>query len=84
MVGLDERLPPHELAALRCELEQAGLRLNRSPEADHELAELRRSYEPYIAGLSNRLMMPVPRWRPISREPDNWQTNPTIDGGPHF
>jgi hypothetical protein len=82
--GWEERLPPLELAAVRCELEQAGLRLNRSLEADRELAELRRSYEPYIAGLANRLMMPIQRWRPVSREPDNWQTDPTGDGGPHF
>lgn len=83
-VQLEDRLPPHELAALRCELEQAGLRLNRSREAERELADLRTSYEPYIAGLSDRLMMPIPRWRRVSLEPDNWQTNPASDGGPHF
>jgi len=81
---LEDRLPPHELAEVRCELERAGLRLNRSSQADHELAELRKSYEPYIAAMSNRLMMPVPRWRATSREPDNWQTIPESDGGPHF
>ena len=81
---LEDRLPAHELAAVRCELEQAGLRLNRSREADHELAELRKSYEPYIARLSDRLMMPVPQWRAISPGPDNWQTNPESEGGPHF
>lgn len=84
LVRLEDRLPPRELAAVRCELEQAGLRLNRSCEANRELTELRQSYEPYIAGLANRLMMPVPGWRPVSREPDNWQTNPAVDGGPHF
>jgi hypothetical protein len=82
--GLADRLPPPELVTVRCELEQAGLRLNRSPQADRELTELRRSYEPYIAGLSSRLMMPLPRWRRNSQEPDNWQTNPSRDGGPHF
>jgi hypothetical protein len=81
---LEDRLPPHDLALLRCELEQAGLRPNRSPEADRELAALRKSYEPYVAGLSTRLMMPVPRWRSASLEPDNWQTEPASDGGPHF
>jgi hypothetical protein len=64
LVQLEDRLPPHELAAVRCELERAGLQLNASAEADRELAELRKSYEPYIASLSNRLMMPLPRWRP--------------------
>ena len=32
-------------------------------------------------GLSNRLMMSVPRFRSTSREPDNWQTEPASDGG---
>jgi hypothetical protein len=84
LLPLEDRLPPNELASLRCELEQAGLRLNRSPEADHELAALRKSYEPYVTGLSNRLMMSVPRWHSAAREPDNWQTEPANDGGPHF
>jgi hypothetical protein len=48
LVPLEDRLPPHELAALRCELERAGLRLNRSSEADRELTGPRRSYEPYM------------------------------------
>jgi hypothetical protein len=84
LVQLEDRLPPHELAAVRRELERAGLRLNRSREADRELAEFRKSYEPYIAGLSNHLIMPVPHWRATKQGPDNWQTNPASDGGPHF
>jgi hypothetical protein len=79
-----DRLPPHELAAVRCELARAGLRLNRSSEADRELVELRKSYEPYIDSLSNRLMMPVPLWRAARHDLDNWQTEPADDGGPHF
>jgi hypothetical protein len=81
---LTDRLPPRELTALRNELEQAGLRLNRSCEADRELAELRTLYEPYIASLSNRLMTPIPRWRPASRTADNWQTSPANEGEAHF
>lgn len=81
---LEDRLPPHELAAVRAELEGAGLRPNRSNEADCELAALRTSYEPYLARLSTRLMMPCPGWRASSPGPDNWQTNPRYDGGPHF
>jgi hypothetical protein len=83
-VQVEDRLPPHELAAVRRELERAGLHLNASPDADRELAALRRSYEPYIAGLSDRLMMPVPYWRAADQHPDNWQTDPVRDGGPHF
>jgi hypothetical protein len=81
---LEDRLPPHELAAVRHELEQAGLRLNHSCEAECELTALRKSYEPYVTGLSDYLMMPIPRWRRVSPEPDNWQTEPASDGGPHL
>ena len=51
-----------ELEELRRQLESAGLRPARSPEADSHLLELRRSYEPYISALARRLMMPAPPW----------------------
>ena len=62
-----DRLPPDELAAMRRELEDAGLTLNGSLDAQRELVELRRSYEPYVLGLSSRLMLPVPPWRHAGR-----------------
>jgi hypothetical protein len=80
----EDRLPSHELEAVRRELEDAGLRPNRSSEAERELDKLRTLYEPHIAGLSDRLMMPIPGWRSPAREPDNWETDPARDGGPHF
>jgi hypothetical protein len=80
---LRDRLPVPELAAMRHELEQAGLRLNCSSEADRELSALRRSYEPYLAAMSSRLMMPLSDWRRVSQAPDNWQTEPSRDGGAH-
>jgi hypothetical protein len=80
----DDRLPPNELVELRRELEAAGLRPHRSCEADRALAELRRSYEPYVAGLSARFMVAVPRWRRVLPLLDNWQADPARDGEPHF
>ena len=81
---LDDRLPPNDLTVVRSELERAGLRATRSTSADEELARLRSSYEPYIAALSTRLLMPCPPWYAASRARDNWETNPHRDGGPHF
>lgn len=80
--ALADRLPPHELALVRCELESVGLRPNRSRRGDQELIHLRQSYEPYIAALSARLRMPCPSWRAASRDPDNWQTSPVHHHGP--
>jgi len=79
-----DRLPPQELEQLRRHLEHAGLRPDRSAEADAQLLELRRLYEPYVVGLSRTLMMPVSSWwRPAPRR-DNWQTSPKRQGEAHL
>jgi hypothetical protein len=79
-----ERLSPRDLEELRRQLENAGLRPDRSADADAQLLELRRSYEPYVVGLSRRLIMPVSSWwRPAPRK-DNWQTSPRAKGGTHL
>jgi hypothetical protein len=77
------RLPADELIALRRDLVAAGLKPNDSSDADAELERLRRSYEPYVAALSNRLLMPLPPWRHASGVRFNWHTNPKRDE-PHL
>jgi ion channel len=81
--GVD-RLPPDERAALRRDLEAAGLKPNDSPDADAELERLRRSYEPYVAALSNLFLVPLPPWRHGSGVRFNWHTSPKRDGGAHL
>jgi hypothetical protein len=76
-----DRLPPAELERVRRLLEESGLRPRRSADADLRLAELRRSYEPFVVGLSRMLMMPAPSWRRDGPVRDNWQTSPKIVGG---
>jgi hypothetical protein len=80
----DVRLPADDLEQLRRQLEGAGLRPRRSPEADARLTELRRSYEPFVIGLGHALMMPIPAWWHPHPLRDNWQTSPKRDGGPHL
>ena len=79
-----DRLPLEDLEQLRLQLEEVGLRPIRSAAADARLAEIRRSYEPYIVGLSALLMVPVPAWWQRTPSKDNWQTSPKRDGGPHL
>lgn len=69
------RLSDSELEEVRGQLERVGLRPARSPEADHRLLELRRSYDPYISALARRLMMPAPSWRHVGATKDNWQSS---------
>ena len=78
-----DRLSPVELERVRQLLEESGLRPRRSSDADARLAELRRSYEPFVVALSRMLMMPAPSWRREGPVRDNWQTSPKIVGGPH-
>ena len=80
----EDRLPPDELERVRHDLEEAGLRPSRSPEADGRLTELRKAYEPYVARLSRHLVMPLPPWRHPSETKDNWQTSPRRDALDHF
>ena len=79
-----DRLPAGDLEELRRQLEEAGLRPNRSPEADRRLLELRRSYEPYVMGLARTLVMPVSSWWRHRAAKDNWQTSPKRDGDAHL
>jgi Ion channel len=79
-----DRLSGDGLERLRRDLEDVGLRPDRSPEAEAELTRLRRSYEPYILGLAKRLMMPASQWRHETSSRDNWQTSPKGDGGGHM
>jgi Ion channel len=45
---------------------------------DGRLHELRALYEPYLAGLGDYLLMPLPPWAPEADRLDDWQT--TADG----
>ncbi len=62
-------------AQLRARLAEGGLRLRAGAGTAQRLAELRRMYEPYVAGLARYLAVSLP---PLVREaehPDNWQTS---------
>lgn len=71
-----DRLSDDDLERLRRQLEDAGLRPLRSPEADRRLRELRASYDPYVAGLARMLMMPAPPWLHTGPVKDNWRSSP--------
>ena len=47
------------------------------------LAQLREMYEPYVNGLADRLLMPLPPWLP-TESVDNWRTSAweRISAGP--
>ncbi len=68
-----DRLPPDSLGTLRGLLTSEGITLRKGAEADQQLADLRRMYEPYVHALSERFRLSVPPWIPEPSAADNWQ-----------
>jgi hypothetical protein len=73
-------LAPNRLAApafeqLREELAGAGLQFCEEPTAQGKLAEFRATYEPFLHGLSEYFLLPLPPWRPRGEDIDNWQND---------
>jgi hypothetical protein len=71
-----DRLTAEDRTRLRTELAWGGVTLNNKADAAERLAELRAVYEPYLHGLSRRLLMTLPPWIHKSRMKDNWQGGP--------
>jgi hypothetical protein len=69
-----DRLPPDALRLIRETLAKHGTVLAATPEADQNLAELRRLYEPYVYALAERFNQTLPPWIPAKKSKDNWQT----------
>jgi len=71
----DTRLTPTDLARLRRILKENGIKLGEDPETERRLLEFRLMYEPYVAALSDWLMMPLPPWILAPDAIDNWKTS---------
>jgi len=73
-----DRLPATDLEKLRNILSPAGDRIAAciacGTEGETRLAELRALYEPYVNGLSERLLLPLPPWIPENGPHYNWRT----------
>src|SRR5438128_1858134 len=72
-----ERLTSEDLAQIRTQLAQKGLRLRDSQDAEQKLSQLRMQYEPYAIAMAKNLYISLPPW--IRRDPtikDNWQAGP--------
>jgi hypothetical protein len=74
--GGHDRLPDSELERMFAQLQAAGLSLRAAPDVSVALNELRRLYEPYIAGIARSMLVPLPEWWRETPRADNWQTSP--------
>ena len=80
----EDRLRDAEFDRMRDQLAVVGVRLVDTPASRERLRVLRRSYEPYLFGLSRMLLMPLPPWWNERPPKDNWQTSPRGLAGAHF
>ena len=70
-----DRLPPSDLARLRTGLAAAGVVVDAGVGVDDKLAEMRRMYEPFVAALSEYLLMPLPAWGAGDGARANWRAS---------
>ncbi len=70
-----DRFDPATLTALRELLGVCGAPLCKARAAQETLDRLRRMYEPYLFGFSERLLMPLPAWSASRAPVDNWRTS---------
>jgi hypothetical protein len=65
-----------DLAMIRTQLAEKGLRLRTDATAESKLAQLRMQYEPYVIGIAKNLYIDLPPWIRRDQIKDNWQAGP--------
>lgn len=68
-----DRLPENDLPHVRDLLLECKASANCSEAGDKKLRELREMYEPYLSGLSNRLLIEIPSWGVGRQFVENWK-----------
>ncbi len=71
-----DRLPAANFGRLRGDLADAGLQFADEGEAEQKLTAFRSTYEPFLNGLADYLVLSLPDWLPAGGRLDNWQNNP--------
>lgn len=71
-----DRLSDQDLAQIRTQLAEKGLKLGDGAMVEAKLHELRMKYEPYVMGIARNLYITVPPWIRHDSIKDNWQGGP--------
>jgi len=71
-----DRLPSSGYEQLRLAFADAGLQFADEADAEQKLAAFRNTYEPFLNGLAEYLVLSLPDWLPPPNQSDNWQNNP--------
>ena len=70
-----DRLSENDLEQLRALLSSSSVPVCSRAAGEEKLRDLRSTYEPYVNGLSERLLMPYPPWKVAVGRADNWRTS---------
>ena len=70
-----DRLPTKALETVRERLAAAGIPFIERPGIATDLTGLRALYEPFVSGLSERLLFPIPDFLPHADARDNWESS---------
>jgi hypothetical protein len=71
-----DRLPPEAFTELRNKLFSAGIPFVDEQEWEQRLSSFRRTYEPFLNGLADHLILSLPSWCPDPSQVDNWFRSP--------
>ena len=71
-----DRLPPEVFTELRNKLFSAGIPFVDEEEWEQRLSSFRRTYEPFLNGLADHLILSLPSWCPDPSQVDNWFRSP--------
>jgi len=72
----EARLTLSDYAQMKAELNYSGMLIVDDEGAEDRLMEFRSTYEPFLIGLSEYLLLTLPNWLPSPQLLDNWQNSP--------
>jgi hypothetical protein len=70
IIGANPRLTSGEFVRMKKALKESGLEMVE-PDAESRLAKFRATYEPFLGGLAEYLMVGLPRWIHSEEQRDN-------------
>ena len=76
LTGNPDRILTGTFQTIRSELMQAGVAFIDEDNAEDLLSAFRKTYEPFLSGLAEHLMLVLPDWAPNPDQLDNWANSP--------
>jgi hypothetical protein len=71
-----DRLPSGTFLALQTELGKSDVHFVDEEAAEERLTAFRNTYEPFLVGLAQHLLLVLPAWAPDPNQIDNWVNSP--------